>query len=137
MINLIYGPNGSGKTQKLIDIANEEVEKTDGLIVYLDATDAHRLDIDNKIRFINVKECDVNNADKFLGMLNGLIAGNYDINRIFVDNIMKATNINETQKVESLLSQISIICDKNDIQCYIVFNEENLWGLELKAYNVL
>ena len=147
MINLICGPNGSGKTQKLIDIANEELEKTDGLVVYLDATDAHRLGISKQIRlledelgveiFINVKDCDIDSADKFIGMICGLIAGNYDINRIFIDNIMKATNAKDTEEVEKILLQIHTICDKNDIQCFIVFNEENVWGLELKAYNML
>ena len=137
MINLICGPNGSGKTQKLIDIANEELEKTDGLVVYLDATDAHRLGISKQIRFITVKDCDIDSADKFIGMICGLIAGNYDINRIFIDNIMKATNAKDTEEVEKILLQIHTICDKNDIQCFIVFNEENVWGLELKAYNML
>ena len=36
MINLILGANGSGKTQKLIEMANEELKNTDGLILYVD-----------------------------------------------------------------------------------------------------
>ena len=64
MINLILGANGSGKTQKLIEMANAELKKTDGLIVYIDRSDNHRREIDVQIRFLNAIEVGIDNRDK-------------------------------------------------------------------------
>ena len=35
MVNLITGPRGSGKTQQMIDLANEKVKTSSGNVVFI------------------------------------------------------------------------------------------------------
>lgn len=137
MITLIYGPNGSGKTQKLIDHANNELEATDGLIVYLDRSNNHRLAVSKQIRFINTSEFGVADAGMLYGMLCGLIAGNYDINRIYIDNITKMIGSSDPEAILGILSRITELCRMNDMQCFVVLNEEDIAEERLAGYSII
>ncbi|NLW70288.1 MAG: ATP-binding protein [Eubacteriaceae bacterium] len=137
MITIISGPSGSGKTQKLIDMANGELSATKGLIVYIDKTNNHRLAVNRQVRFINTTEFDVDNKEKFIGLLCGLIAGNYDINRIYIDNITKIINDEEVGGVAYTVRQIEKLCRMNDMQCYLVLNSEKCVGLDTSEFNVI
>lgn len=137
MINIIYGPNGSGKTQKLIDLANAELDNTDGLIVYLDKSNNHRLAVSKQIRFINTTEFSIVNADMFAGMLCGIVSGNYDINRIYIDNIPKIIGSNESGAICAMLGRIDALCKMNDIRCFVVINSEDVAEEDLKEYTIL
>ena len=124
MINLISGANGSGKTQRLIDAANTELDNTNGLIVYIDYSNNHRLGIDNRIRFINASEFDIDNADKFAGMLCGVISGNYDINRVFVDNLNKIVNSKDIEVLKSVFREVEKLKLINEVEFTFTFNSE-------------
>lgn len=137
MINLVYGANGSGKTQKLIDLANSEIEKTKGLIVYLDRSNNHRLAVDKQIRFINTDELGIGNTDTFIGLLTGLIAGNYDINRIYIDNLHKIIGSTDSADITEVLKKINKLNDLNDIVFYTVINSEDVSEDLLKDYQLV
>jgi len=137
MINLIYGPNGSGKTQKLIDHANAELDKTNGLIIYLDRSNNHRLQVSKQIRFINTTEFGVENADMLYGMLCGLVAGNYDINRIYIDNITKMIGSSDKDDIKAMLSCIAKLCSLNDMQCFLILNQEDIEKDALEGYSFM
>lgn len=137
MINLVYGANGSGKTQKLIDLANNEIEKTKGLIVYLDRSNNHRLAVDKRIRFINTNELGVGNTDTFIGLLTGLIAGNYDINRIYIDNLHKIIGSTDSEVITEVLNKIDKLNDLSDIMFFAVINSEDVAEDMLKGYELV
>ncbi len=137
MINLVYGANGSGKTQKLIDLANSEIEKTKGLIVYLDRSNNHRLAVDKRIRFINTDELGIGNTDTFIGLLTGLIAGNYDINRIYIDNLHKIIGSTDSSDITEVLKKINKLTDLNDIVFYTVVNSEDVSEDKLEGYELV
>lgn len=134
MIKLICGPNGSGKTQKLIDIANAELDLTDGLIVYIDRSNNHRLGIDNRIRFINAAEFDIDNPDKLVGMLCGLLAGNYDINRIYIDNLTKLVNSVKPADIGGIFAEMDRLAENNGMQFTITFNSEETEGINMSNF---
>lgn len=135
MINLIIGANGSGKTQKLIEMANEELKKTDGLIVYIDRSDNHRREIDVQIRFLNAKEVGIDNRDKLFGFVSGVLNGNYDINRVYIDNAFRIVGAKCTGCVEALLEVMNI--NANDVEIYMTMNSENVEGISLEGINVI
>ena len=137
MITLIYGPNGSGKTQKLIDHANNELNSTDGLIVYLDRSNNHRLAVSKQIRFINTSEFGVADAGMLYGMLCGLVAGNYDINRIYIDNITKMIGTSDPEAILAMLSRITELCRMNDMQCFVVLNEEDIAPEKIADFTII
>ncbi len=134
MINFICGPVGSGKTQRLIDLANEELENTNGLVVYVDKSTKHRLAVDNRIRFINAKEFDIDSADSLNAFLCGLIAGNYDINRIFLDNLNIIANINDPSGFVATLDKMEKLSEEHGIKFYITINSPDADTFDIKKY---
>ena len=41
MVNLVTGPRGSGKTQQMIDLANEKVKTSNGNVVFIKKSHKH------------------------------------------------------------------------------------------------
>lgn len=135
MINLILGANGSGKTQKLIEMANEELKNTDGLILYVDRTDNHRREIDNKIRFLNATEVGIDNRDKLFGFISGVLNGNYDINRVYIDNSFRIVGARCAGCVEALLNAMKAV--NTDAEIYMTMNTDDVEGIDLTGINVI
>ncbi len=135
MINLILGANGSGKTQKLIEMANEELKNTDGLILYVDRSDNHRREIDNKIRFLNATEVGIDNRDKLFGFISGVLNGNYDINRVYIDNSFRIVGARCAGCVEALLNAMKAV--NTDAEIYMTMNTDDVEGIDLTGINVI
>ena len=92
MIKLIVGPAGGGKTRILSQIANEDVKKARGYLIYIDHRNTRMLQVDYKIRFINIGEYGVQDEESFYGFICGIIASNYDIETIYIDGLYNITN---------------------------------------------
>ena len=92
MLRIVYGAKGSGKTGKLIDEANEMVEKSAGSIVFLTYTDRYKFDLSIRIRLINVENFDVHTEDQLAGFVKGILASNSDIDMLYIDGAHRITN---------------------------------------------
>ena len=66
MIEIIAGEKGKGKTKVLLDKVNEAVKTVGGTIVYLDKSQKHMYELDNKVRLVNVADFPISNCDEFL-----------------------------------------------------------------------
>jgi len=126
MIVFIAGEKGSGKTKKLIDMANNEALKDEMNLVYIDRKDKHRREISNNIRFIDLSEFYIYSWEMFFGFLNGLIAGNYDIGKIYIDNIEKITNVENVEMLEDFLSAAYKLSDKYDVEFIFTINAKEV-----------
>ena len=91
MITLIIGNKGSGKTKRLIQLANEAVEKSNGNVVVIEKGAKLTYDVSHKARLIDIEQYNVSGFDAFYGFLSGICAGNYDVTDIFVDSTLKIT----------------------------------------------
>jgi len=109
MISLLIGSKGTGKTKKIIGLANEEVEKSKGNIIFVDDDKRHMYDLKHDLRFISMDEYPVNNMDEFFGFLCGIISNDYDINKIYIDGLLKVmdTSLNELPKLIGKLENMS------------------------------
>jgi energy-coupling factor transporter ATP-binding protein EcfA2 len=87
MISVIYGKKGSGKSKKLVDMANAEVAEAKGDIVFIDDDSRAIYDLKHEIRFVNCIDYLINNADKLYGFISGMMAQDYDISSIYIDGI--------------------------------------------------
>lgn len=105
MIQIIYGAKGTGKTKKIIDQANGSIGSVKGDIVFLAATSRYRTDILPQIRFIDTMETGINNKDNFLGFVKGLLCGNYDIEYVYIDGIVKmlGEELDSAEMAEAIL----------------------------------
>ena len=65
--------------------ANEEVSSAAGTVVFIDDDNRYMYDVKHEIRFVNVKEYAIDNADKLYGFICGMCAQNFDITAIYFD----------------------------------------------------
>lgn len=85
MVKFIIGIKGSGKTKRMITMANEASRACDGCVVYIDRDQKHIYDLDKSIRFIETGEFHMTNLKAFYGFVCGVISQNYDTKEIFID----------------------------------------------------
>ncbi|MBQ4128921.1 MAG: hypothetical protein IJD68_04030 [Ruminococcus sp.] len=89
MVTLIIGKKGSGKTKKLIALANEAVAKSQGNVVVIEKGAKLTYDVTHKARLIDTEVYGIKGYDMLLGFISGICAGNYDVTDIFVDSTFK------------------------------------------------
>lgn len=89
MIKIICGEKGTGKTKQIIQLANSNAATAKGLSVFITDTDRYMHDVVRDVRFINVVEYNVAGEEALCGFVKGVIAGNYDIEYVYVDGISR------------------------------------------------
>ena len=89
MVTLIIGKKGSGKTKKLIQLANEAVARSSGNVVVIDKGAKLTYDVTHKARLIDTDVYGVKGYNELYGFISGICAGNYDVTDIFVDSTFK------------------------------------------------
>ncbi|MBO4476886.1 MAG: twitching motility protein PilT [Lachnospiraceae bacterium] len=101
MIEIITGRKGKGKTKYLLEKANQAMEVTSGTICYVDKSTKHMYELNNQIRLVNVYNYPVSSYESFVGFVSGLIAQDYDLDKIFFDSFLTISGL------ESDLSRLS------------------------------
>ena len=89
MVTLIIGKKGTGKTKKLIALANETAAVSTGNVVVIEKGSKLTYDITHKARLIDSDQYAINGYDMLFGFLSGICAGNYDVKDILVDSTFK------------------------------------------------
>lgn len=113
MVNLLTGPKGSGKTQQLIELANNKVKECNGNVIFIKKTHRDTTSIAFDIRTICMDDYPaVETIDAYIGFLYGMYSSNLDIECVFIDGIMKHSKVNLENMPEFVdrLDQISKSC---------------------------
>ncbi|MBR1707670.1 MAG: hypothetical protein IJ719_02425 [Clostridia bacterium] len=95
MIKIIFGKKGSGKTKRILDMANESIINAKGHVMFVDNNKDYTLSLKPQIRFIDASEYSVKGAEPFYGFIAGILAGNYDIDVIYIDSFLKMIQADE------------------------------------------
>ena len=114
MIQIIAGNKGSGKTKRLINMTNDTAKTSASNVVFLDKDNSYMYEIDRAVRFVNVNDYHVANADMFLGFLGGMLASNYDIGTIFIDAFLKLIKIDIAESA-SFFKNLEEYGQKHDV----------------------
>lgn len=115
MITLIYGEKGTGKTKRIIDSANSSAQVAKGIVVYIDK-DSNRIhDLDKEIRLVDAKSYGVNEQHGLLAFIKGMLAANFDIEKIYIDGLGKILNC-EISGMEVAYKGIEKIADDFNVQ---------------------
>ena len=94
MVYLITGPRGSGKTQQIIALANEKVKTSNGNVVLIKKSHRDTSSVNFNIRAICMADYnDITTLEELIGFLYGMVAGNHDIETIFIDGVLKQVDI--------------------------------------------
>lgn len=89
MIKLIYGEKGSGKTKVILESLNETAKSASGNVVFISQKKAYSANIDFNVRCVYTEDFDVKGVNGFIGFIDGLMAGNADIQYVYIDGILR------------------------------------------------
>ncbi len=123
MVQLICGHNGTGKTRRMIELANSTVDEIQGKMVFLEANNRHIFDLDYRIRYINTKEYGLTNEDQFQGFVCGLIATDYDVEEVYIDGLYKIAQADK-DKLEPVIERLEFLSEKFDVKFIMSVNYE-------------
>lgn len=119
MVYLVTGPRGNGKTQQMIDLANEKVKTSNGNVVFIKKSHKDTYTVDFNIRVIRMADYpDVLTLEEFVGFLYGMAAGNHDIEAVFIDSVLKQANIT-LESLAAFLHKLNKISTENNIDFYL------------------
>ena len=121
MIKIICGPKGSGKTKQIIQLANSNAASQKGLSVFITDTDRYLHDVARAVRFINVTEYNVAGEDALCGFVKGVIAGNYDIEHVYLDGIARIAG-KELKDLAATFYMLDKISAENKITITVTFS---------------
>ena len=108
MVQLIVGKKGKGKTKYLLDKVNAAIKEADGSIVYLDKSNKHMFELNNKVRLIDVSTYPINNSDAFVGFICGVVSQDHDLQEMYLDSFLKNAQL-EGKDVTGTLEQLENI----------------------------
>lgn len=104
MITLLTGKKGSGKTKKLIELANAALETSKGCVVVIEKGLKLTYDISHAARLVDADAYKIQSADMLFGFVSGICAGNYDVTDILIDSTLKITGTG-AEVVEELVEK--------------------------------
>ena len=113
MLKIIYAKRGSGKTKEMIRRANTDVDNLKGNIVFLDKDSHCMLDLHHDVRYINTKEYGDITLEYILGFFGGVMASNYDIEKVYIDGI---ASLFEEDELKTLVETIAKVANKVQVQ---------------------
>ena len=115
MITLLIGKKGSGKTKKLIELANAAVESSNGNVVVIEKGLKLTYDISHKARLVDSDAYGIQGMDALVGFVSGICAANYDVTDIFIDSTLKITGkgVEEVEPITMKLKALSEASEAN------------------------
>jgi hypothetical protein len=89
MIKVISGEKGTGKTKIILDSVNETAKSAKGNVVFIQQKKAYSANIDFNVRCIYTEDYSVKGVSGLVSFVDCLMAGNSDIEYIFIDGILR------------------------------------------------
>lgn len=123
MVQLVCGHSGTGKTRRMIDMANNAIDGIHGKMVFLEANNRHIFDLDYRIRYINTKDFGLTNEDEFQGFVCGMIATDYDIEQVYIDGLYKIAKSGR-ETLESVIERLDYLSSTFDVIFTISVNHD-------------
>ena len=94
MVKLLVGHKGTGKTKQMIDLANNQVENSNGSVIFINKNSRLMYDLKYRIRVVCMEEYEhITNSDEYIGFIYGIISSDHDIETIFIDSILKHADV--------------------------------------------
>ena len=124
MIQVIHGKKGSGKTKKILDMANAAIKERKGDVIFLDNDNRYMFDLRHEVRFVNAGEYGCDSPEMFFGFLCGMLSQNFDISVIFVDAFLKLVKT-EVDNTEVFYNRLAELSEKNGVDFVLSVNVDD------------
>ena len=119
MVNLLIGQKGSGKTQKMIDLANAKVKDCNGNVVFIKKTHRDTASVSFDIRTICLDDIPaITNTDAYIGFLYGMSSANHDIECVFIDALLKHADLT-MEALPAFVAKLNQITADCNIDFYV------------------
>lgn len=128
MIEIICGEKGKGKTKELLDKVNSSVKDKPGSIVYLDKSQKHMYELNNKVRLINVMDYPIDNYDEFLGFVCGIVSQDHDLEEMYLDSFLTIASLDDEGDITKAIEKLDVISEKFKVK-FILSVSKNIENL--------
>ncbi len=115
MVQIIAGDKGKGKTKHLLEKVNAAVLAASGNIVYLDKSQKHMYELNNKVRLVNVTDYPIANCDEFMGFICGIVSQDNDLEELYLDSFLTISNIQDDE-LSHAIEKLDIISEKYHVK---------------------
>ena len=116
MIEIICGEKGIGKTKELLSKVNSAVTAVNGNVVYLDKSQKHMYELNNKVRLINVVDYPLSNCDEFLGFICGIISQDNDLEEMYLDSFLTIAALSDEEEIVRAIEKLDVISEKYKVK---------------------
>ena len=116
MIEIICGEKGKGKTKELLGRVNNSIATVAGNVVYLDKSQKHMYELNNKARLINVADYPISNCDEFLGFICGIVSQDHDLEEMYLDSFLTIAFIESDEDILKAIEKLDIISQKYKVR---------------------
>lgn len=116
MIEIICGEKGKGKTKELLEKVNSSIKTTNGNVVYLDKSQKHMYELNNRVRLINVVDYPISNCDEFLGFICGIISQDNDLEEMYLDSFLTIASLSEDADIVKAIEKLDVISEKYKVK---------------------
>ncbi len=126
MIQIIFGKRGSGKTKRIIDLANESIKEQKGDVLFVDDDNRYMFDLRHEIRFINAGEYGIHGPERFMGFINGIMAGNFDVGLVFIDAFLRLLECDKPDifKLQPFFVELEELSSRCNVNFVISLSED-------------
>lgn len=116
MVKLIMGLKGSGKTKALVDLVKKATEEEHGDVICIERDKNLTYNIPYTARLVHAGEYGINTNTLFRGFVSGLLAGNYDVTHVFIDNFYKLLDDTSEDAVSALLEWLDEVSSRQNVK---------------------
>ena len=85
-------------------------------ISYLDKSQKHMYELNNKIRLINVNDFLIDNCDEFLGFICGVISQDHDLEEMYLDSFLTIASIDSDELLNHAIQKLDVISEKYNVK---------------------
>ena len=116
MLEIICGKTGKGKTKELLARVNSSVAASTGSVVFLDKSQKHMYELNNKVRLINVMDFPITSSEEFFGFICGIISQDNDLEEIYLDSFLTIAFVDKEADMVKAIEKLDIISEKYKVR---------------------
>ena len=139
MVKLLIGHKGAGKTKLMVEMANDEIERSNGSVIFINKNSRLMYDLKYKIRVVCMEDFEhITNSDEYIGFIYGIISSDHDIETIYIDSILKQADVSLGDLPEFLARLKNI--SKNygmDFVVSLSAEQEEMIGVDFSDYEIV
>jgi len=94
--------------------------------LFIDDDNRYMFDLRHEIRFINAGEYGVRGVDKFIGFINGIMAGNFDVSLVFIDAFLRLVQVDkpDIHTLEGFFGELEELSSRCNVDFVISLSED-------------